>query len=420
MVLTIAILVVSFLWLVTGSTINRLQKLWLTEPMIALLTGIVVGPVLHVIEITESKQEPLLEWGAKLTIAMALMASALKLKHSYIVNHKQMLSVLVVGGMLLMFGFSSLISKYVLDLSWPAALLIGAIVTPTDPVVSSSMISGKYADKLLNNNIKSSLFFESGINDGLAFPLVAIGWMLFQKGEMDWLHWLEKSVLYENILAVIIGSIIGYLAGAVMHHAHEANMMTKKTLLSFSMGLGLLVLTFLDLLKMNGIIGVFFAGLLFNRSIKKKEDLEEEQVQEAIERIFTIPIFFLLGLVLPWKEWMTFGLPLLLFVLAILFFRRLPALIILKPFLSKISRWPRVLLLGWFGPIGIAALFYAVISIKKAGYEDALPITMAIITASVLIHGITSIPFSRLYHNKDEDNIEGDSDEENVGETEEG
>ena len=418
MTLTIALLIVSLLWLIMGTTINSLQKFFLTEPMIALLAGIVVGPVLHIIHIPETQQDPLLEWAAKLTIAMALMASALRFKFNYLAKHKQMLSVLVLWGMLLMFAFSSLLAKYILSLNWPAALLIGAIITPTDPVVSSSMVSSKLADKLLNNNIKSPLFFESGINDGLAFPLVAIGWMLFKKGEMDWLHWFGKTVLYENVLAVIIGSLLGYLIGLVMHHARKAHMMTKKTLLSFSVGLGFLALTFLDLLKMNGIIGVFFAGLLYNRRIKQEEDLEEESVQEAIERIFTIPVFFLVGLLLPWKEWMHMGWPLAFFAVAVLLFRRVPALILLKPFLNKISRWPRVLLIGWFGPIGVAALFYAVLSIKKAGYEDALPITIAVITASVLVHGATSVPFSRLYHRNDKNDIEGDSDENNVGEAE--
>lgn len=419
MTLTLVILIVSLLWLLMGSTINSLQKFCLTEPMVALLVGILIGPVLRIILIPEVEQDPILEWSAKLTIAMALMASALKLKHSYLVSHKQMLGLLVFGGMLLMFAASVLLSKVILNLDWPAALLLGAIITPTDPVVSSAMISGKYADKYLNNNIKSSLYFESGINDGLAFPLVAIGWILFQKGEMDWGHWLGKVVLFENIIAVAFGCLLGYLAGVVMHYAHKKHLMTKKTLLSFSVGLGFFVLATLDLLKMNGIIGVFFAGLLFNRRIQKEEDLEEEKVQEAIERLFTIPVFFIIGLVLPWKEWLNIGTPLIIFVMAVLLFRRLPALILLKPFLGKIGRWPRVLLLGWFGPIGVAALFYAVISIKKAGYEEALPITIAVITASVLIHGLTSVPFSRLYHHNDKNNIEGDSDQENEGKSEE-
>lgn len=417
--LTIALLIVSLLWLMMGSIINKLQKVALTEPLIALLVGVIIGPLLQIISIPQEQQHSLLEWGAKVTIAMALMASALKMKHSYLMSHKQMLSVLVVGGMLMMCLFSVLLVKLLLGLDWIHAILIGAIITPTDPVVSSSMISGKYADKLLNNNIKSSLIFESGINDGLAYPLVAIGWILFQRYEMDWSYWLLTEVGYKNILAAVLGSVIGYIAGKIMHHAHKAHWMTKKTLLSFSVGLGFLVLTLLELIHMNGIIGVFFAGLLFNREVETKEDLQEERIQDAIERLFTIPIFFLLGLVLPWQDWLRLGWPLLLCVLAVLLFRRLPAIILLKPALKQISRWPRVLLIGWFGPIGVAALFYAMLSLKKTSYEDAFPIVAAIITASVVVHGITSVPASRLYHQHDIDNVKGDSDEENEEETEE-
>ena len=66
----------------------------------------------------------------------------------------------------------------------------------------------------------------------------------------------------------------------------------------------------------------------------------------------------------------------------------------------------------------MAALFYAVLSIEKAGYEDALPITVAIITASVLVHGLTSLPLSRLYHRNDKNDVEGDSDDNKIGEAE--
>jgi L-cystine uptake protein TcyP (sodium:dicarboxylate symporter family) len=64
MTLTLTIFIVSLLWLLMGSTINSLQKIWLTEPMIALLTGIIVGPLLHLIQIPESQEHNILEWGA--------------------------------------------------------------------------------------------------------------------------------------------------------------------------------------------------------------------------------------------------------------------------------------------------------------------------------------------------------------------
>jgi sodium/hydrogen antiporter len=176
MTLTIGLLIISLLWLFMGSIINILERFWLTEPMIALLAGVIAGPLFLLVRVPEMQQESILEWGARLTVAMALMAAALRFKHSYLVSNTKTLGVLVIGGMLLMFLSSVLLARFILNIEWPLAVLVGAIITPTDPVISSSMMSGKYADELLNNNIKSSLLFESGINDGLALPLVAIGW----------------------------------------------------------------------------------------------------------------------------------------------------------------------------------------------------------------------------------------------------
>jgi|SRR5690554_4747414 len=113
------------------------------------------------------------------------------------------------------------------------------------------------------------------------------------------------------------------------------------------------------------------------------------------------------------------GFSLVLFVFAILLFRRLPALIILKPFLNKISRWPRVLIIGWFGPIGNAAFFYSIRSIDHSGFIEGFPVVTAVIVGSVLVHGITGVPFSCLYRKHDTDDVEGDSDEDSVEEEEE-
>ena len=413
-----AIFLVSLLWLLMGSVINRLERFWMTEPMLALLAGVLSGPVLELIIIPDVHQSPILEWGARLTIAMALMVAALRFRHRYLVSHRQMLAVATGGGMLLMFLFSVLMARYFLGWGWPAAILVGAIVTPTDPVVSSSMISGIYSHRLLNNNIRSCLYFESGINDGLAFPLVAIGWMMASFGRVDWQQWLLGVVFYENLLAVVLGALTGFGAGKMMHYAHSRGLMTQKTLLVFSIGLGMFVLTGLELLHMNGIIGVFLAGLLFSRSIEKNEDLQEEQVQVAIERLFTIPMFFLIGLMVPWQQWLETGMPLLWFILGLLFLRRLPAFILIGPFLKQLSRWPRVLLLGWFGPMGLAAIFYAILSIKKTGMQEVLPLTMAVVAGSVLVHGLSSMPLSLWYHLSDQDNVEGDSDQENLEEPE--
>lgn len=67
-------------------------------------------------------------------------------------------------------NWPGLITYLVFDMPWGLALLLGAVITPTDPVVSSTIVSGKLAEKFLPSRIRQTISFESGANDGLAFP----------------------------------------------------------------------------------------------------------------------------------------------------------------------------------------------------------------------------------------------------------
>ncbi|HEX2181326.1 MAG TPA: cation:proton antiporter [Rubrobacteraceae bacterium] len=90
---------------------------------------------------------------------------------------------------------------------------------------------------------------------------------------------------------------------------------------------------------------------------------EEERVQEAVNRFFILPIFVLLGLTIPWEGWLELGWTGLLLTLAALLLRRLPAMLALKPLLGRVRGTRDALFLGWFGPIGFAALYYANLSL---------------------------------------------------------
>lgn len=128
--------------------------------------------------------------------------------------------------------------------------------------------------------------------------------------------------------------------------------MAKPSLLIFSVSLALFVLGVLELINCNGIIGVFAAGLVANHELSKEEDVEQEEVQEALERIFIVPIFVLFGLILPWKEWVALGWNGVWLVLTVLVFRRLPVILAMKPLLKKLAKWADLLFVGWFGRLG--------------------------------------------------------------------
>jgi NhaP-type Na+/H+ or K+/H+ antiporter len=71
--------------------------------------------------------------------------------------------------------------------------------------------------------------------------------------------------------------------------------------------------------------------------------------------------------------------------------------LVLRPLLGQTKSRGDVLFLGWFGPIGAAALYYAALSVEEAGIEEAWVVGSLIICASLLAHGVTATPLTRLY-----------------------
>ena len=103
------------------------------------------------------------------------------------------------------------------------------------------------------------------------------------------------------------------------------------------------------------------SGLL----VHKVRQAGAERVQEAFTRFMTIPALVLFGTVLPWQRWFTMGWPLFLLAVVILLLRRIPMVVALKAGLKPLKTDADVLFAGWFGPIGVAALFYAMLALRR-------------------------------------------------------
>jgi NhaP-type Na+/H+ or K+/H+ antiporter len=391
---------VGILILISGAFFSEFKKVFITEPLLSLVIAILLSPaVFGLIELDIQESHSVLKKTCEYTIAMALMATALRIPRGFYLKNFKTQTSFILFGMLLMWLSSAIILYWILGINIPTALLIGAIVTPTDPVVASTIITGKMAEKFLPAKVRNTLSFEAGANDGLAFPLVAIGLSLIETREFSISNWLGQSLLYETLLCALIAYIIGHFSGLLLHSSNKRGYMNKKSFLPFSLALSFVLLEGLNLLKMNGIIAVFIGGLAFSRVISKNEDVQEERVQETMERIFTIPVYFLLGLVLPWKEYISLGWTAVWIILLILLFRRIPALLAMSPFLPTFKNRKRdLLLMGWFGPIGVAALYYAIHVQEKTGLEQAWTVPSLIVFASTVIHGISSIPVEKWYY----------------------
>ena len=394
------LMIVSLLVIISGLFIIKIERWHLTEPMMALLIGALISS--HGFDLVDTQHwrssEQFLKIASMLTISLSLTVAAYRVRYSFLLAYWKPLMIILLLIMPLMFLASGLIAYGVLALPLTVAFLIGAVITPTDPVVSSTIVSGKFAEKYLPDTLQQILSFESAANDGLAFPLVLM--MLFIAGYEEFdgpAEWFVRVVGWETLGAIGIGAGVGYGFGYLMHIAHQRGWMNKKTLLSFSVALSFLVLSLGEVLQANGIIAVFAAGLMVKRAISKHETLQEENVQEMMERLFTIPVFFFLGMFLPIDAWFRIGWPIVIFAALVMLLRRLPAFVITKPLLPQFNRWRDLLFLGWFGPVGVAALFYSMHVLKNTPYQVVWEVTSFVIFFSTLVHGLTSLTLSRWY-----------------------
>lgn len=141
---------------------------------------------------------------------------------------------------------------------------------------------------------------------------------------------------------------------------------------------------------------MFAAGLAVNAAATGDERHGEVPVDEGISRLAVLPLFVVLGAVIPWQAWGDLGWAGPAVALGVLLLRRLPVLLALRRPLRL--GWPEALFLGWFGPIGVSAVFYLTLEAERLALD---PVVLAagtlVVVAGTVAHGMTSAPALRLY-----------------------
>ena len=401
--LNIALLTIGAVVLTVGLFSAPIKRSFLSVPLVALLAGVLLSPaVFGVLDPAKwEDQTIILEQAARLTVAISLMEIALRLPKGYPFTNWRSLLVMLGPVMALMFLASGLLAYAVLGVSFWAAMLIGAIVTPTDPVVASSIVQGEVANNNLPARIRHLLSGESGANDGLAYPFVFLAILMIQEppGQAV-LQWVTRVILWEVLGAVVLGALIGYVAGKALDWAHRHGEIRNPSFFAYSIALALTALGSTRLVGTDGILAVFAAGIAFNMAISTSAEESEEQIDESVNRFFVLPIFVLLGLSLPWGAWADLGWKGPVFAVLVLLLRRPPWVLLLAGRVPRMQGTQDGLFTGWFGPIGVAALYYASLSEKIVGLEEAWVVGSLVISVSVLAHGVSAVPLTKLYGKK--------------------
>ena len=376
-----------------GLMSGAIKRSVLSVPLLALGVGIATGPVgLDLLRWQEwSDPHRILKEAARLTIAISVTGIALRTPASDMRRLIRPVALLLSLGMLGMWAVSFGVVWGLLSVTPVLALLIGAILTPTDPVVASSIVTGAAAEEKLPSRLRSTLSLESGANDGLGYLIVMLPLLALTPKGADglWWPWLIDVVIIGVIVAVAIGIAAGWLIGRALRLADAKGVVENHSFLSLSVAMSLAVLSLAKVAGSDGILAAFAAGAAFNITVNEGEDYAEENVQEAISKLFNLPVFVMLGAFLPVENW-TGGL--LLFALTTLLLRRPVALLVTGPLLGRRITGPDAAFLGWFGPIGVAALYYALLAEERTGeaiYFDAVSL---VIVTSVVLHCVSATP----------------------------
>lgn len=365
-----------------------------SEPMLALALGVVVGPaVLGLVDVAERTRDLLLLEGTRLLLAFSVMAAALRFRYDglrSVLRPVVLLLVLVLPLAMLISGAASLAIGLPLGL----ALLLGACLSPTDPVLASSVVSGGPAERHLPTRLRQVLTAESGANDGLGLPLVVVGLAVVLPEPTAGAA--VGEVVRQVVLAVVVGVALGTAGGRLAQRAERRGTLEGGPRLVLTLLLAVAVLGVTRVAGADGVLAVFVAGVAYNRVVPTSDREPQDSLDEAVNRYAVLPLFLLLGAVLPWADWGRLGWGAAVFALAVLLVRRLPLLLLLHRPLALSAR--EGAFAGWFGPMGVSAVFYVAHSLHEGVADPRLFAAGSLAVAvSVVAFGVTAAPATQRF-----------------------
>lgn len=361
------------------------ERLYIGEATVATICGVIFGPV------AANLINPL-EWGntdivtiefSRIVLVVQCFAVGVELPRFYMERHWKSVIYLLVPVMTFGWLITSLFVWWMVPpLSWLESLVVAACVTPTDPVLASSVVGkGKFA-KRVPKHLRDLLSSESGCNDGMAFPFVYLALYLISD-HLDAAHvtkhWFLFTILYECIFGAILGFVLGYAARHAIRMAEERDYIDRESLLAFYFVLSLFCAGVGSLLGVDDLLVGFATGVGFSNDGWFSEKTEESHVSNVIDLLLNLSYFVFLGTIIPWSDFNNadIGLQawrLVVIAILIIFFRRIPIMLALKPLIPDIKTWREALFAGHFGPMGVGAVFIALLARAELESGHAVPL----------------------------------------------
>ncbi|HEX6688753.1 MAG TPA: sodium:proton antiporter [Solirubrobacterales bacterium] len=267
------------------------------------------------------------------------------------------------------------------SLDWAEAFLLAAVLSPTDPVVTSAVVTSR----LVPSAVRHTLNLESGLNDGLALPFVLFFLVLATPGGSPGGE--AAKLLGEALAGGAIGVALGALGGRLHHHLPGGGLTARYEGI-YSVGFALVAFGLSDVTIGNGLIAAFVCGIAMGASEREVPQGFVEFAENA-SAIFQVLTFFVFGALIVATGFDHSIPPLIVFVAFALLIAR-PAAVLFALLRTDLPRSERRFM-AWFGPKGVASMLFALFVLKSGLDRGELIFDVAAITiiCSIVAHGLT-------------------------------
>jgi NhaP-type Na+/H+ or K+/H+ antiporter len=372
-----------FVWALLS---NRARSI--SAPIYFVAVGLLLAEGVHLLELAPDPH--LTKAMAEVTLVWVLFADASRVRIAALRRDAARYGRLLGIGLPLSIVLGAVAGMSLLDLSPWYAVLLGAALAPTDAALGATVMT----DERVRYRIRQTLNVESGLNDGIATPVVttAIAVIVLQAGASS--DFGLAAALLGLPVGVVVGLATGIAGGTSLRIAHRRGWSSEAIAGPAVLALALLAFVIATLLLANGYVAAFVAGMAFGASAGRGGTAEVYYVEQTcgLASMLCWMLFGALAVPTLAADW---SWRILVYaVISLTVVRMVPVALAL---IGSRTDWRSVIFIGWFGPRGLASVVFALLAVEELhdvhGAVDDVVATIGLaVLLSVLLHGLTARP----------------------------
>lgn len=389
-----AVFVVAVLFVVYALVSARIEHWSISGPLVFTAAGLLLGP--SALDVVGGRFEAgAVELLAEATLVILLFGDATRIDLRVLREQVALPARMLGIGLPLTVALGTAVTALLLDgLSLAEAAVVAAVLTPTDAALGQAVVGNPRVPV----RIRQALNVESGLNDGLMLPAIAVltAFAGAEAGAESASHWVAFAARQIGF-GVLVGVAVGWLGGRALDHFASRDWVEGGMRQIATLALAVVAFAGAEAIEGNGFVAAFVAGMAFGVAARDRchdaADFTEDEGQ-----LLGLLTFLFFGALLLGPRLDDLTPTIALYALASLtVVRMVPVAISL---LGKGLAWPTVAYLGWFGPRGLASILFGlalVEHVELSNEELVLDVVAWTVAASIVLHGLSAGPAAERY-----------------------